>query len=129
MDGILKAFRKTCPEFIFKKVSQESDSLELMASSESVSKNAMQICQRFLDYAAREYTADIYEAPYVVSFKKDYIAIDTYLFLKNSFPNGTNTIAISAIFATAPIPSLSTTYGSIYISAMVLPLGTNIKSI
>lgn len=56
MDGILKAFRKTCPEFIFKTMTHEPRHLEVMAYSDMASKNALQIYQNFLKIFVRNTT-------------------------------------------------------------------------
>lgn len=56
MDGILKAFRKTCPEFIFKAMTHEPRHLEVMAYSDMASKNALQTYQNFLKIFVRNMT-------------------------------------------------------------------------
>lgn len=73
MDGILKAFRKTCPEFIFKTMTHEPRHLEVMAYSDMASKNAFQIYQNFLKNICKEYDAVPYDDDYNVVFKKDYV--------------------------------------------------------
>ena len=57
MDGILKAFRKSCPEFIFKTTTHEPRHLEVMAYSDTTFKNALQIYQNFLKNICQEYDA------------------------------------------------------------------------
>lgn len=59
MDGILKAFRKTCPEFIFKAMTHEPRHLEVMAYSDTTFKNALQIYQNFLKIFVRNTTLSL----------------------------------------------------------------------
>lgn len=118
MDGILKAFRKAAPEFIFKAMIHEPRHLEVMAYSDMASKNALQIYQNFLKNICQEYDAVPYDDNYNVVFKKDYVCVDTWVFLNNPLPNGDRTISITGIFATGKISSLASTYGSVYFCTM-----------